>query len=91
MSLIISTTEQVFNPQDIEQGDLIRAKYSGWGSWRNGIVTAVQPDKLTVLFLPGVGNVTNYFQIAASEVEAGSWAVKWTTDLVTIKTEGVGA
>jgi hypothetical protein len=48
----------------------------------------VSDKKLTVLFLPGLGNVTNYFTILASEVAAGKWTVKWTTDMETIKTEG---
>jgi hypothetical protein len=48
----------------------------------------VSDEKLTVLFLPGLGNVTNYFTILASEVSAGKWAVKWTTDMETINSEG---
>lgn len=89
MSLIIDSTEKVFDTASIHKGDLIRAKYSTWDEPRNGIVTAVSEDKLTVLFLPGLGNVTNYFVILASEVAAAKWAVRWSTDLLTINTEGV--
>jgi hypothetical protein len=89
MPLITDSTEKVFDTTSVHKGDLIRAKYSGWDEPRNGIITAVSEDKLTVLFLPGLGNVTNYYTILAAEVEASKWIVRWTTDLETIKTEGV--
>lgn len=88
MPLIIDSTGKVFDEASIHKGDLIRAKYNTWPEARNGIVTAVSEEKLTVLFLPGLGNVTNYFTIQASEVGAGKWAVLWSSDLVTINTEG---
>jgi len=88
MPLITDSTEKVFDITSVHKGDLIRAKYSTWDEPRNGIVTAVSEDKLTVLFLPGLGNVTNYFVILAAEVEAGKWTVRWTTDLETINAEG---
>ena len=88
MPLITDSTEKVFDTTSVHKGDLIRAKYSGWDEPRNGIVTAVSEDKLTVLFLPGLGNVTNYFAILAAEIEAGKWAVKWSADLETIDVEG---
>jgi hypothetical protein len=80
MPLITDSTEKVFDITSVHKGDLIRAKYSGWDEPRNGIVTAVSEDKLTVLFLPGLGNVTNYFVILAAEVEAG----KELTDLADV-------
>jgi len=88
MPLIIDTTSKVFDKASVHKGDLIRAKHETWDEPRNGIVTAVSDDKLTVIFLPGLGNVTNYFTILASEVAAGKWTVRWTTDMETIKTEG---
>ena len=88
MPLIIDATSKVFDKASVHKGDLIRAKHETWDEPRNGIVTGVNDDKLTVLFLPGLGNVTNYFPILASEVAAGKWAVRWTTDMETIKTEG---
>ena len=89
MPLITDSTEKVFDISSVHKGDLIRAQYNGWDEPRNGIITAVSEDKLTVLFLPGLGNVTNYYAILAAEVEASKWTVRWTTDLETIKTEGV--
>lgn len=89
MPLITDSTEKVFDISSVHKGDLIRAQYSGWDEPRNGIITAVSEDKLTVLFLPGIGNVTNYYTILATEVQASKWTVKWSTDLQTINTEGV--
>ncbi len=89
MPLIIDNIEKAFDASSIHKGDLIRAQYHTWTEAINGLVTAVSEDKLTVLFLPGLGNVTNYFTILASEVSAGKWAVKWSADLVTINAEGV--
>lgn len=89
MSLIKSTTETTFDQQYIHKGDLIRAQRSGWEAAKNGIVTAVTDDKLTILTLPDIGNVTNYFVVYASEVDAELWYIRWTTDLETIYTDGV--
>ena len=88
MPLIIDSDEKVFDTASIHKGDLIRAKYNTWPEPRNGLVTAVSESKLTVIFLPGLGNVTNYFTIQAAEVEAGKWSVLWSSDLVTINAEG---
>ena len=41
-----------------------------------------------MLFLPGLGNVSNYFPIAAAEVAEGLWKVRWSSDLETIDAEG---
>lgn len=89
MPLITDSTGKVFDITSVHKGDLIRAKYAGWDEPRNGIITAVSEETLTVLFLPWIGNVTNYFTILATEVQAGKWVVRWTTDLVTINAEGV--
>ena len=88
MPLITDSTEKVFDISSVHKGDLIRAQYSAWDEPRNGIITAVSEEKLTVLFLPGIGNVTNYYTILATEVQANKWTIKWSTDLQTINTEG---
>jgi hypothetical protein len=88
MPLITDTINKVFDKASVHKGDLIRAKHVTWDEPRNGIVTAVSDNKLTVLFLPGLGNVTNYFTILTSEVETGKWTVRWTTDMEIINTEG---
>lgn len=89
MALIKNTTETVFDKEHVHKGDLIRAQRRGWEAAKNGIVTAVTDDKLTILTLPNIGNVTNYFVIYAVEVDAEEWCVRWTTDLETIYTNGV--
>ena len=88
MPLIIDNTEKVFDTTNVHKGDLIRAKYQNWDDAQNGLVTAVSESELTVLFLPGLGNATNYYTIQAVEVEQGQWAVLWSSDLVTINSEG---
>ena len=88
MPLIKDTVNTVFDEASVHKGDLIRAKHETWDEPRNGIITAVSDKKLTVLFLPGLGNVTNYFTILASEVAAGKWEIKWTTDMETINSGG---
>ena len=88
MPLITDTINKVFDKASVHKGNLIRAKHVTWDEPRNGIVTTVSDNKLTVLFLPGLGNVTNYFTILASEVETGKWTVRWTTDMEIINTEG---
>lgn len=89
MPIIKDSTEKVFDPEQVQKGNLINAKRAGWTEPKNGIITAITDDQLTVLMLPGIGNVTNYFIIPASEVVGGeTWELKWTNDMTTIKTDG---
>ncbi|NLE27669.1 MAG: DUF5026 domain-containing protein [Clostridiaceae bacterium] len=89
MPIIKDSTEKVFDPEQVQKGNLINAKRAGWTEPKNGIITAITDDQLTVLMLPGIGNVTNYFIIPASEVVGGeTWEIKWTNDMITIKTDG---
>lgn len=89
MPLIINRTASIFDPDGIHRGDLVRAKHAGWLDAKNGIVTAVTTDKVTVLMIPAIGNVTNYFVITSVDAAAGSWEVRWTSDLSAINTHGV--
>lgn len=88
MSLLKESSTETFDPAAIHKGDLVRAQYHTWPEPRNGIVTKVEDARVIVLFLPGLGNVSNYFPIAASEVAAGLWTVAWSTDLETVSREG---
>lgn len=88
MPLIIDGAGKVFDTTSVHKGDLIRAKYAGWDKPRNGIITTVGDKTLTVLFLPGIGNVTSYYKMLATEVQAGKWSIRWTADLKTINVEG---
>ena len=74
----------MINTEAIHKGDLIRAKYKPWTEERNGQVTHVTRDEIRVIWQPGIHNVTNYFTMAATEIAAGLWTVKWTADMETI-------
>lgn len=88
MPLIIDGTGKIFDTTSVQKGDLIRAKYAGWDKPRNGIITTVSEKALTVLFLPGIGNATNYYKVLATEVQKGKWIIRWSSDLKTINAEG---
>lgn len=88
MPLIKEGNIKVFDTEAVHKGDLVRAQYHTWPEPRNGLLASVSEERLTVLFLPGLGNVSNYFPIAAAEVAAGLWKVRWSSDLETIDAEG---
>lgn len=88
MSLIVDSSVKAFDTKAIHRGDLIRAQYHTWTEPRNGVVAQVSAERVVVLYLPGLGNVSNYYPIAAEEVAAGLWTVSWSSDLVTIQEEG---
>lgn len=88
MPLIKDSSIKSFDTDAIHKGDLIRAQYHSWPEPRNGIVAAISSEALSVLYLPGLGNVSNYYPITAAEVDAGLWTIKWTTDLETINERG---
>ena len=89
MPIIKDSTDKIYDPESVQKGNLINAKRTGWAEPKNGIITAITDDQLTVLTLPGIGNVTNYFIIPASEVVGGeTWELLWTSDMKTIHTDG---
>ena len=82
---IIETRETLrFNPEEIHERDLVRAKYHTWDEPRNGIVTVVRGATLTVLFLPEIHRATTYFVIRAEEVRDGKWEMTYTQDFTHI-------
>lgn len=87
MPLIKEGSIRAFDTEAIHKGDLVRAQYHTWPKPRNGLLASVNEERLTVLFLPGLGNVSNYFPIAAAEVAAGLWKVRWSSDLETVDAE----
>lgn len=88
MPLITEQTGMVFDAESIHKCDLIRAKHQSWQTEENGIVTAVNQQKLTVLFLSLIANTSNFFIIPVEEVKAGEWEIRWTSDLANISGEG---
>lgn len=87
MPLIIDSAVKTFDRESIQRGDFVRAQYITWPAPINGMVTAVRDTVLTVLFLPELDNVSNYYEIPVDEVADGSWRVNWSTDLQTIHTK----
>ena len=84
MALITENAAPVFDLDQVRKGDLIRAKHETWNEYRNGVVISASEKELVAHYYAGYGNVSNHFVIFASEVEAGEWSVKWTTDMETI-------
>lgn len=89
MALIKSVTDNQIDTSAISSGCCVRAKRTGWMDWRNGFVTEVVPDHVTVLYSTGAGNAVNYFDVPADEVAAGLWQMYWTADFVTVQQQGV--
>ena len=85
MSLIIDSTKAVFDLTKIKKGDLIYAKHSTWPTGKNGIVTAVKEDQITVKFHPAIGNIENHFYISVADAEAEKWTIRWSHDLTSVE------
>lgn len=81
MPLITIKSIPKFDLAAVQQRDFIRAQYHTWDGPRNGLVTAAGEDRLTVIFLPAINNVTCYFEIKAQEVQDGKWSIRWSRDL----------
>ncbi len=88
MSILMTSNITAIDSSKIAKGDFIRAKYSAWEKAHNGIVAGVTPDEIRVLYIGDGGNVTNYFIIAAAEIEEGLWELAWSSDLTDVQEEG---
>lgn len=95
MALIVEGTGTVFDSDSIGKGWLIYAKHESWDEGKVGYVTAVSEEKIIVQYLAPIGNITNHFQMKASEVADGEWEVRWSEDLTEIceypESEGSGS
>lgn len=81
MGLLKESPSMVFDLDTIGKGFLVSAKHNCWTEAKVGIVSAVKPEELTVIFLPGIANVTNFFLVPAVEVAEGLWQLRWSKDL----------
>lgn len=88
MSIITNAQKTGFDSAKVKKGDFIRAKYKTWGSAHNGLVAGVNEKEIRILYIPEIGNVTNYFVIPVTEVENGLWKITISADLITTETEG---
>ena len=50
MSLIMDKQEKVFDCSTIKRGDLISAQHSCWKEPKSGIVSAVTPEEIKILY-----------------------------------------
>ena len=75
-----------FAREIIQKRGLIRAKYHSWEDYRNGLITYAGKTFLKVLFLTGVNMAATYYTIKISEVVAGLWEIKYTSDMATFYT-----
>ena len=88
MSITTNTTAPTFNSAKVQKGDFIRAKYRSWEKPHNGLVANVTEDEIHVLYVPDIGNVTNYFVIPIAEVAEGLWTLSVSADMEAVETEG---
>lgn len=89
MAIIKSVTTSIFDGAVVKKGDCIRAKKADWNDYRNGFITDIQNNQITVLFHTSAGNAANYYMIVADEVAGGLWSIYWTTDFLNVYAEGV--
>jgi hypothetical protein len=82
--MTVDVTVQKFDPLTVHQGDVIRFRRLGDTARRNGIITKVAPDRITVLFANIQNNATSYAELTAADVAGGVWEVYWSTDLLTV-------
>lgn len=70
----------IFDADIISIGGLIRAKWRGWPDYKNGLVTRVMYDRITVLYLVNNGNAVAYYEIRADEVVNNEWELIYSSD-----------
>lgn len=70
----------------IEKNGFLLAQYDGTEKSVHGIVSQVKQDRIRVLFVPDMYNVTNYLTIRLSEVLEGKWQLWYTKDFRKIYT-----
>lgn len=87
MALIKDETKAVFDMSQISRGDCISIKRTGDTTFRNGFVTEVKPDSLTLLYCNIQNNATSYLNIFAVDVSNDMWEIYWTKDFKTINHE----
>ena len=81
MAILKISPQTAFDKSLIKKNEFIRAQYIKWDEPQNGIVASVTDNEIRVLYIPSVGNVTNYFNIFSDEVKKGLWSLSWSNDL----------
>lgn len=83
--MIIETTRKVFDLETISEGAVLYGKHETWDSGLVGIIVIATESFLVVQYFPSIRNVTNHFRIPISEVLAGEWELRVSSDLKEIK------
>lgn len=85
--MLVESAKKTFDQEAVPRGALIHARHRSWQEGQSGIVTESSPDILRVQYPPTIQNVLNHFFILASEVEAGEWEIRYSSDgMKTVKT-----
>lgn len=88
MQLIKDTTQKQFDTSAVAKGDLIYAEDRATGCSWPGIVLYVSPERITVLYLPGIANVTNRKDLFATDVAAGDYVIRVSSDMSKVESYG---
>ena len=78
--IIVESTKNQINKEEVTRGTLIWAKYSTWKEGRSGIVVNVTDEEITILFLSSPRNVHTNVIMRASELEDSRWQVRYSND-----------
>lgn len=88
MALVNTVQRNVFDTDQIHEGDLIYVKRKEWNEPRKGIVTHVSADSIVFLYHPSIANVTNRQDLSADEAASGGYVIRWTSDMTTTGSYG---
>lgn len=81
MALIVDVVSKGYDLSKIKNGTLVYAKHKSWTEGKAGFVAEALKNRLTVQYLPEIGNGKNHFFLPVSEVADGEWLVRWSEDL----------
>lgn len=92
MELVKKTETLTFDTSLVREGDLIYVECSKWRAPKRGIVSRVDPGRITFLYHPAIANVTNMHTLSAEEAadEKLSTVIRWSSDLEDIKEYSAG-
>lgn len=88
LELIKDATQKQFDTSMVAKGDLIYVEDRATGCRWSGIVLYVSPDRITILYLPGIANVTNRKDLFAAEVGSGNYVIRISPDMSSIESYG---
>lgn len=78
--LLLESNTPVFNLEEIKRGGVAYAKKDVWDEGICGIITEATEDQIRIQYLPDIYNVINHCVIRASQVAAGMWELRYSSD-----------